>query len=135
MSKRGSVPLIVAKNNNNGVGKYITPTHKTFPKDCLAVVAQGDGGSGFVFYQPKEFSTTNSVHVFQSRDHKLNTKTGLFISTILTKYWSLKYDRQHSFSLEKIENETIKLPVKSNGEVDWDWIEDFMSNLKYSKLL
>lgn len=134
-SKRGDIPLIVAKNNNNGIGKYITPISKIFPAKCLTVVSQGDGGSGFVFYQPYKFSTTSSVHVFKCKFDKLNDKSGLFISTILTKYWSSKYNRQHPLSLQKIQNEKIKLPVNSVGEIDWEWIQQFMNKLNYSNLI
>ncbi|MDR2411748.1 MAG: hypothetical protein LBD88_04200, partial [Candidatus Peribacteria bacterium] len=45
-AEEGTIPLIIAKKNNNGVGKLIKNPRKVFSGNKLAVVSQGDGGSG-----------------------------------------------------------------------------------------
>ncbi len=113
------VPLICAKNNNNGVKEYIDSNENTFKKNKIVLITGGNGGAGLAFYQENPFNITSSTCVLSPK-FNMSSKFGKFCAGILSLYKN-KYSYSNSWSLTKINNDTIKLPLTENNEIDFNY--------------
>lgn len=85
------------------------------------------------FYQANEFITGDHMVVIRANEW-LNQYTGLFIVAMLTNE-QYKYSYGRAFLKEKIKDTFIKLPVDSDGNPDWQFMEDYMKALPYGDRL
>lgn len=122
----GNVPYVSATSENNGIACYgdFQPTTK---KNCLTVGHLGD-----CFYQNQNFAGSNVTVLIPK--FELNQTLGLFLATLINanKY---KYCYGRVIGIGRLKEETISLPVTSNGEPDWDLMERYINSLPYSKYL
>ena len=125
----GDTPFVTRSAENNGVSAYIDATNCVInDPNCITIGAEGV----FAFYQPKAFVT--GVKVYTLRHERLNKYNALFISTLLNKE-NYRYNYGNARILDKIKKEQIKLPVDTNGNPDWQWMEDYIKSLPYSACL
>ena len=113
----GKYPLITETNVNNGFVKNSDGT-KLFKGNAITVSVNF---AETVFYQKNNFYA--SVNILILRHPKLNELSGLFIAGILSKIHKGKYDYSHKISKEKLNNESIKLPVHITYQPDWELLE------------
>ena len=64
----------------------------------------------------------------------LNQFIALFIVTVLDLE-RFKYSFGRSWNTKRIKNTRIKLPVNSNGKPDFEFMENYIKSLPYSKSL
>jgi predicted RNA methylase len=115
--------LISAKNNNNGV-KEITKAfpEKTFPGNQIILVTSGNGGAGLAYYQPQPFMITSATLVLNPK-FVMDRLVGIYIAQELSKY-KKKYSRGFGWTLERIAQDTIILPVTDIDEIDANYIQE-----------
>ena len=58
----------------------------------------------------------------------------MFISTVLDLDRP-KYSFGRSWTGDRLKNTVIKLPIKANGDVDWDYMEKYIKSLPFSNYL
>jgi len=58
----------------------------------------------------------------------------LFLTTLIKKE-KYRYNYGRKWSLARMKESIIKLPVSDDGLPDFEWIEQFMLTLPYSKIL
>lgn len=118
----GDCPLILESGENNGYSRNVIPT-KIFDSNAITVSVNYAAN---VFYQESKFCA--SVNIIILRNKYLNKHSGLFIAAILSKNNS-KYNYNDKISKDKLFNETIPLPVTSEGAPDFDYMEDYMKEI------
>ena len=118
----GDCPLILESGENNGYSRNVIPT-KIFDGNAITVSVNYAAN---VFYQESKFCA--SVNIIILRNKYLNKYSGLFIAAILSKN-NLKYNYNDKISKDKLFNETISLPITSEGTPDFDYMENYMKNL------
>ena len=120
----GIHPYITATAQNNGIKCYtsIEPQHKG---NCLTIGHLGDP-----FYQEKDFSGNNVTYLY-SKTKTMNQYIGLFLVSLL-EFLPKKYNYGNVVGITKMKNEKISLPVDSNGNPDWQLMEDYIKSLPYS---
>ena len=64
----------------------------------------------------------------------LNKYNGLFIATVL-RHNNKKYSYGYKISKDRLNDTIIKLPVNENGEPDYQFMEDYIKTLPYSKYI
>ena len=64
---------------------------------------------------------------------EMNVYRALFLTTIINKE-QYRYSYGRKFNQDRIRETKIKLPFK-DGEIDWNWIEDYVKGLSYSKYI
>ena len=79
------------------------------------------------FYQSKEFITGDHMVVIRA-DSWLNKYTGLFVVAILQNE-QYKYSYGRAYLMDRIKDTTIKLPIDSDGNPDWQFMENYMKAL------
>ena len=145
--ENGDIPFIGATDSNNGITskcnlEIIEETSKTgegtnaplsekiFEPNCLTV--SNNGSIGYAFYQPQKFTCTHDVNPLYLKDNKLNVYIAMFLCTLIEqdKYrWT--YGRKWRPS--RMPSSKIKLPVKDDGTPDWEWMENYIKTLPYSR--
>ncbi|WP_294238877.1 restriction endonuclease subunit S [Pseudobutyrivibrio sp.] len=126
------VPLVVNQSNNNGVtGLCDYP-----PSEKGGIITFSDTWEGETFfYQPDDF--VGFAHV-QGMYPKMGTLSGeclLFISTILEFEARGRYSYGRKKRRDIIKNVMIKLPADSNGNPDWEFMENYIKSLPYGDRL
>lgn len=127
----GNIPYIGAIESNNGLSAYIGNDSQLHAANTITV--SYNGSIGYAFYQDKAFWATDDVNVLYPK-FKLNRFIALFICTLIEKeQYRFCYGRK--WDLEAMKTSRIKLPVTSSGEPDWQFMEDYIKSMPYSKNL
>lgn len=142
----GDIPFIGATDSNNGVTSHsdietIAATTKTgdgsnSPLDekifenCIAVT--NNGSVGYAYYQEKRFTCTHDVNPLYLKGHKLNRYIALFLCTLIEKE-RFRWAYGRKWRPVRMPSSLIKLPVTPTGEPDWQFMEDYIKSLPYSR--
>lgn len=103
--------------------------HKQFKGNSLIVGRQ----TGVVYYQEKDFITTDGVLVLTAKTGFIKNKhTGLAIASALNKNM-ISFDYNNTVSAEKLNKVKIQLPTK-NGQIDFEFLESFIAELEAERL-
>lgn len=124
----GEYPLLTAGEHNQSFTQFIG----NYKKDELIKPSITIDMFFNVFYQNFYFASDDNVYHFIN--DKLNMKSSLFVVTIL-KMQKDKYGYGRQFRKDNAEDSSILLPQDQNGNPDYQFMEDYVSNLPYSDLL
>jgi len=123
---KGDLMYYSASKNDNGLTDMIS-NPLFVERDSLIYSTFGD-----CFYVDGEFTASDEITLLKHQ--KMNKYSGLFIATIL-KENKYKYGFGRKAFLGKLINDTIKLPQDKDGNPDWQFMEDYIKSLPYSKAL
>ena len=129
--EKGKTPYVTSTEFNNGVSGYF----HIKPSNSGNVLTVNRGGSvGKTFYQEKDFCATPvDVRILKPK-FNLNKYIGLFLSVIIeNEKYRFNYSRK--MGTDKLNNLKIKLPVTPEGKPDWQFMEDYIKSLPYSRNL
>lgn len=131
--KSGKIPFVTSSEFNNGITKLVDKI-SVYDKNAISV---STNGSCFkCFYQPKEFGVSSDVEILYNEN--LNKFNALFIITILSME-TYRYTYGRKPKNNKVWDTIIKLPYKFNFKnqkvPDWEYMEDYIKSLPYSKYL
>lgn len=129
----GELPYIGATNRNNGyLGFVDAPVSLITQGNCITFVCDGEGSIGYSNYQEENFVAT--INVISGRNENLNKYSGLFISAISNK---VRYRYSFGFKrrIERLKKETLLLPVTDKGELDWEFMEQYIKSITYGNFL
>lgn len=119
--KPGSLPYISASLLNHGEADFISVNEKYIYKDCLTVPFIG--GENCTFYHDGEFVPSASVAVLQNEN--FNKYIYVFLIGILNVIMR-KYSFGYKASLERLQKQTIPLPITHDGKPDWEFMSDYI---------
>ena len=127
------LPYIGAKKDDNGVMQMCADVPEKRSKgNCVVMICNGEGSVGLANYMESDFLGTVDLMLGYNEAH-LNAYTGLFLATILSQERP-KYSFGRKWKTH-IPETTIKLPVDSNGEPDWQFMENYIKALPYGDRL
>lgn len=145
----GEIPFIGATDSNNGItsrcdlttieetsktgeGTNAPLSEKVFEPNCITV--SNNGSIGYAFYQPEKFTCTHDVNPLYLKGYKLNVYIAMFLCTLIEKdRYRWTYGRKWRPS--RMPDSLIKLPVKDDGLPNWEWMENYIKSLPYSRQL
>ena len=125
---KGKYPYIVTSSENNGVQGFYN--HYTEKGNVLTI---DSATIGSCFYQLVNFSASDHVEKLVPK-FDMNIYLALFLKTIISLE-QFRYGYGRKFAQMRIKNTKIKLPVDSNGNPDWQFMEDYIKSLPYSSNL
>ena len=144
------IPFIGAIDNNNGVSEYygiqdveeasktgdennVSLDEKIFDGNCITV--SNNGSVGYAFYQDKPFTCThdvNPLYLNPKWGKVLNPYIAMFLCTLIEKErYRWTYGRK--WRPKRMPSSLIKLPVDANNIPDWQFMEDYIKSLPYSR--
>ena len=126
----GKHPYITTRATNNGIdGFYDYHTEKG------GVLTIDSATIGHTAYQDADFSASDHVEKLTPvLKDSLNKYTALFLKTILNKE-RYRYGYGRKFNQNRIKETIVKLPIISKNLPDWQFMEDYIKSLPYSKSL
>lgn len=125
----GVIPYVSSTSMNNGVDDFVTPDDKCRVfSNCISLA--NSGSVGCAFYEP--FSFVASDHVTCLKSDGFSPYVYLFLATVIRKQaGNFNFNREiKDIRLKKIH---IMLPVDSNGNPDFEFMNDYMKFLLESK--
>jgi hypothetical protein len=128
--KVGHTPYIGAIDGNNGYRQLIStePIH-----DGNTITVNYNGSVGEAFYQPEPYWASDDVNVLYPK-FKMNKYSALFICAIIRKE-KYRFNFGRKWHVERMRVSKIKLPIKSEGKPDYEFMERYIKCLPYSKVI
>lgn len=127
---RGSkTPMITTTADNNGISYYVD-SDPLFSGDALTVAS--DGSVGSTFYQDKDFSAGNIVVVLEpkkSTKQNWSPRSAQFLATCIKRYALIKYGWSNKYSVNRVRNTKLPLPVDEDGDPDWQYMDTYIAKL------
>lgn len=129
----GQIRYIGAIDSNNGLSAYIGNDTQLHNGNTITV--SYNGSIGYAFYQDEKFWATDDVNVLYPK-FSLNRYIAIFLCTIIQQeQYRFCYGRK--WDLEMMKKSRMKLPAirneKGEYEPDWQFMEDYIKSLPYSK--
>ena len=126
--EEGDVPFVASGNTNNGVVKWCKPQVDDIldMKGCISVSPL----DGTAFYQPVNFLGRGGAGsaILLLYNDQLTEMSGLFIATVL-RAGLTKFSYNDQINSQTILIQTIKLPVTSEGQPDFSYMETYMKTI------
>lgn len=120
----GQYPFVSAKISNNGVRMFVEKPGVLFPANTISLNSNGDGGTGFGYYQPYDYTIdVNTTALIPQNDKLTNQFCELFIVGCFG-WLHNHFGNALPLSLKRAKKACIMLPVDDNDELDYDFIED-----------
>lgn len=119
--KPGTLPYISASLLNHGEADFVSVDEKYIYKDCLTVPFIG--GENCTFYHDGKFVPSSDVAVLQNEN--FNKYIYVFLIGILNVIMR-KYNFGYKASLERLQKQTIPLPITTDGKPDWEFMSDYI---------
>lgn len=125
--KNGETPFIGAIDANNGHRQYVSakPNHSG-----NTITVNYNGSVAEAFYQSERFWASDDVSVLYPK-FDMNPYIGAFLCTLIRQE-GFRYSYGRKWKLARMKDAIIRLPVLSNGEPDWKFMEGYIKSLPYS---
>lgn len=123
-----SLPLINAKDGNNGIMYYGREQDFESEEMCLGIVQNGAIATGNVYAHIGRTGVLWDAYIIKTKA-KISTHTLSFIALILKKLLKEKYSYDNKAIWDKVRFNEIMLPSK-NGIPDWDWMDNYMQKIE-----
>lgn len=127
-----AVAFVSRTAQNNGVSAYVESINvKPFPKGTLTVALGGSLGETFL--QTSNFYTGQNVAVLLPKkgiSDNLSNYQKLFIARLIKYETALRFIAFGRELNKHIKTDfSIKLPITSTNDPDWEWIENYVKSL------
>lgn len=123
----GNIPLITAGFNNQGVAEFISNEEQTTFDGGLTIDMFGN-----CFYRDYAFKADDNILVFDSKD--ISKEAKLFIVTSINKVTKGLYSYSNQYRMKEFSDTIIKLPVKSSEEIDWEYMQERITEFEQERI-
>ena len=127
----GDIPLISAKNNNNGLKNFVSQNKTIFPSGTISLNCDGDGGVGLSYYQPADYMLDSHCKSLKA-NQKINEFSLIFISGCISKQRIL-FSHGRSINDNRAKTLKIMLPINQTRSPDYSYMEQYVKNLMIDK--
>lgn len=127
----GDTPFIGAIDSNNGYRQFVSVKPNHIGK-TITVNYNGNGVAE-AFYQPEPYWASDDVNILYPK-FEMTPFTALFICTLIRQE-KFRFNYGRKWHLGRMNESTIKLPAKADGQPDWEFIESYVKALPYSASL
>jgi hypothetical protein len=125
----GCIPYVSATALKNGIGYFIGNKNTTLEKNCLSV--NRNGSVGYTFYHPYSALFSNDCRKLRLKNP--SKYSGLFIAQQITSQKG-KYGYGYKMGTARLKRQKVMLPVLSDNQPDYEYMENYMKNIEYKKL-
>lgn len=130
-----SLPALTAGIENQGLSCFVPRDNATILKNVISVSANG-ANTGVMFYQPEEFTVLQDSYAIKNINKEETSKNEyMFFVSVLQKTIRGNYTWSEKAGWERIKAEKVSVPVDSNGEINYSYMEKYISLLEEEKIL
>lgn len=122
-----SLPLVNAKDGNNGIMYYGRPEDFESEIMCLDIVKNGAVATGNVYAQPQATGVLWDAYLIKPKA-EISEYALLFLARVVQNVIKKKYSYDDKAIWQKVKSEAIKLPVDQTGRPDFSYMETYMKN-------
>lgn len=132
--EEGDTPFVASGNYNNGIELYVSPKDDdvTDKGGCITISPL----DGSAFFQPDDFlgrgGAGSSIIILRLKNYNINKYSGLFLCAVLRSVLK-KFMYSDMINGKDIQNEVILLPTTNSNTPDWQYMENFIKKIPYSK--
>lgn len=124
----GDIAYISSTASNNGLDNYINPPdYMTVYTNRLTL--SNSGSVGYLFYHNYDFVASDHVMVIWPKTQNLNRFIALFLKPIFEQL-RYRYNFGREITDARLPKEQLYLPIDAQGQVDWQYMEDFIKALE-----
>ena len=123
--EEGLMPFVGRTDINNGVQGFVKPVSIT-KGNCITISMVG---TNVALYQENDFQASQNIAVLRKKD--MTKGMALFICSMINFEMRLKYSYGRTVGKTNIEQMILKLPVDSEENPDWQFMEDYIKALPY----
>lgn len=128
---KGDKPFIGATDSNNGITEFVSNTNSSEDSNVLGVNYNGSVVENF--YHPYTAIFSDDVKRLSFKEIQGNKHLFLFVKTQILKQ-KVKYQYGYKFNGSRMRKQKIMLPINSEKEPDYEYMENYMKKLEYIKL-
>ena len=130
----GDIPRISVKTTDNGIIGYYNTLKNTNARHYSNFISVNFFGK--VFYHPYTASLEMKVHVLKLKNKSFTSNTGIFIASSIQRVLEGKYSYGDQLSSTDLKTNDIfiQLPITSTGEIDFAFMEKFISELEEERI-
>ncbi|THA09372.1 restriction endonuclease subunit S [Rodentibacter pneumotropicus] len=129
------LPALTAGIQNQGLNNYVPRNDATILKNVISISANG-ANTGATFYQNKEFTVLQDAYAIKWKytNDLLTDNQYLFLTGSISKAIYGNYEWTNKAGWERIKENKILLPIKNLTQIDFDFMENFISQLEVYRL-
>lgn len=126
----GTIPYVTRTSNNNAIKTFLNGNINIYkePGNCITIGLD----TQTINYQPYEFSTGQNIIIIRKKG--LNKYVYLFLATIIGNAMSKFSWGSNGATLTRLGRLKIMLPER-DGSPDWKYMEDYIKNMRFSKMI
>jgi hypothetical protein len=130
-----NLPALTAGVINQGLSCFVKRNESctTILKNVISVSANG-ANSGAMFYQDCEFTVLQDAYAIKYKSKELNKNESLYFLSALQKVIKGNFNWVNKAGWNKIKNYYISLPITENGDIDFEFMETYISELERERI-
>ncbi|OUZ28928.1 hypothetical protein A5806_001666 [Enterococcus faecium] len=129
----GTIPYISSTALNNGVNDYIAIPNKQYRSFTNFIGVNNSGSVGRAFYH--EYTTIVSDHVTALIHRKLNKYNAPFLIACLEQSLHGNFSFNREITDNRFSRQKIMVPINVDGNIDWQFMEDYIKSISNSHLI
>lgn len=133
-SKECNIPLVYAKKGNNGIMYYAKKGDFTRYSNVISIIYNGAIASGLVYAHERPTGILAESYFIRVKNEICSNVpfgANLYMKVVIEKSIYYKYSRDNLATWNnKVENDIIYLPVNDNNEVDFEYMDNYIKDLK-----
>lgn len=122
---------IGASNENNGITQY---TSLDTTEKANTITVANNGSVGATFYQKQAYLASSDVTILDLKNKELTPAIALFLCAVCREAGK-EFNYGRKWGITRMRETILKLPVDANGNPDWNFMEDYINSLPYSKYI
>ncbi len=125
------LPYVSRTSLNNGYQTFVSSSfdYSLNPADCISFGAE----NAEYFYQPKEYVAGNKLYYYKKEEHN-NFLLKYFVVCLNQSIKNAGFGYGMGLTGTRSDKRKIMLPVTSTGEIDYDFMEEYIKELEAQKL-
>ena len=130
-----NLPLVNAKHGNNGVMYYGRENEWDSVSMAIDIVNDGAISTGDVYPQPQKTGVLYNAYLIKAKSNRVNnSKLLMFLSTVIGKAIKHLYGYEKKASWERVKNNSILLPILTNGDINFVFMENCVAELEAERV-
>ena len=122
-----NLPLVNAKDGNNGIMYYGRSSDFDSVEMSIDIVNDGAISTGNVYAQPQRTGVLYNAYLIKSKmNFNLSAEQLLYFARSIEKSIKKKFGYDNKASWEKVKEENIYLPVNQQYEIDYEFMERYI---------
>ena len=125
------LPLVNAKNGDNGIMYYGRSEDWDSEELCIDIVNDGAVSTGNAYPQPQRTSVLYNAYLIKGIEKSFHNELAIiYASQVLQKSIKGRYGYDNKATWEKVKNDFISLPITSDNHIAFDTMETFIRTVE-----